>query len=422
MSEFKFFFSYKRSDSVDKYLERFFGDLDTTVRLGLGLPQRAEGVLAVDQHVRCGFLDWRNIELGEEWDPAIVQALEQSKVLVTLCSPGYFKSDYCGKEVALFAHLHGGVARVKPAVWFEFDIDEAPPCFQEKQAYFGKPDELHNTKGFLYLLKQLQKYETEYNDAIDRLATIIIKAVKAEASSPLLPPVGPRPKLADIEPWPMFGATSRGVVPPTGPKHVRFVYVAADPHRFGPARSGDAYKDAGGGDWRPFWPDFTARIAPFTQNIVSGDSLDFSSQELPFTANLVAEIEGSLDRREIVVLIVDGWSLQWDPEYRAVLRQLDTHLDYHWCVLVPWNEHDPDSMSKRAEIEETLRATFDRHLNYAPKMFYRDDIRSPEDLKEVLGKTVAALKKEILTRAPVSRPVPTGVASLPTVTGPGKQG
>ncbi len=417
--DYQFFFSYRRSDSVDKYLERLFEDLDDMVRLKAGLAKRQKDVAAGAQPVRCGFIDWRDIELGEDWDEAIAGALRQAKVLVTLCSPGYFKSDYCGREVALFQQLFGPRAHVKPVVWVNFRIEEAPAPFCQRQLYMGQPDALQNTKGMLYLLKQAQMYGTEYNDAVDTLADII---VSADERDPLLPAGAPLPRLADTLSWPPPGG-GRAAGEACGPRHVRFVYVAADPQRFGAARDRSAYVEAGSGDWRPFWPECPTRIAPFAQNVVSADSLGFSSQEMAFGPDLVADIEDAFKRREIVVLIVDGWSLQWDRQYKRVLQELDQHLDYHWCVLVPSNANDRDSAARHAEIEAALNSTFDRHINLAPNpLFYRADIASPDDLRRALVEVVTRLKDEITKRASIDRPVPAGPASVPTMAGPGKQG
>src|SRR6185295_8756125 len=101
------------------------------------------------------------------------------------------------------------------------------------------------------------------------------------------------------------GAAQPAASTPSGPKHVRFVYVAADPNTFGAARGREPYNDAGGADWKPFFPDNRTRVHPFLQNVVSNEEFGFSSDELPFSANLLAEIDDAWRRRQIVVLIVD---------------------------------------------------------------------------------------------------------------------
>jgi FxsC-like protein len=217
------------------------------------------------------------------------------------------------------------------------------------------------------------------------------------------------------------GGGGRATAVPTGPKHVRFVYVAADPNAFGAARGRDPYVDAGGADWKPFYPADTTRIHRLVQNFVSSDDLDLTSEELPFSKNLIREIEDAWEKRQIVVLIVDGWTVQWDKEYRDVLQLLDERLDYHWCVLVPRNDDDPDSARVRAEIDAAMNQTFDRHANLARNpLFFRDNITSSDDLKRQLGDVLIRLKEEIKKRAPVALPLP-AVLSRPVLSGPAAQ-
>jgi hypothetical protein len=101
-----------------------------------------------------------------------------------------------------------------------------------------------------------------------------------------------------------------------------------------------------------------------------------------------------------------------------VLSQLDGRLDYHWCVLVPKNEKDPDATLVRGQIEAAISQTFDRHANLARNpLFYRDNIRSASDLKKELGDVLTKLKEEIKKRASVDMPVPAG-PSKTVITGP----
>ena len=73
---YEFFFSYTRANN-DTYLKKFFDDLSQAIRDIRGEAQNAE----------VGFFDQRELELGEEWDAAIVSALQTSKVFVAVTSP-----------------------------------------------------------------------------------------------------------------------------------------------------------------------------------------------------------------------------------------------------------------------------------------------------------------------------------------------
>ena len=123
------------------------------------------------------------------------------------------------------------------------------------------------------------------------------------------------------------------------------------------------------------------------------------------------------------MIVVDAWSLHWDaqqaqPRYTQLLQQLDGRIDYHWCVLVPWNEQDPASHAQQDAVRQQVRQTFDRHARLMPNpMFYRDDIRSVDAFRNSVAEVLTRLKEEIRKSAPVLRVVPTGPQRL-VVSGP----
>jgi FxsC-like protein len=418
---YDFFLSYTRANN-DAFLKKFFDDLSQGIRDLRGLQPTAE----------VGFFDQRNIELGEQWDDTIVQALQTAPVFLAVASPAYFKSEYCGKEWAMFRNRLRNAAGAAPmppllksVVWISIKdlIAGLPPAVTDVQLTFGDPGAVHNEKGFKHLLKNLQDNTKVYNDLIEALSRQIFDAANEHNA---VPPLANVPTLRDVlAAFPAVtppGVAAVTVASPTGPKHVRLVYVAANPQVFGAARDPEPYRDNGGADWKPFFPDDQRRVHRLVQNYVSNDELDFTSEELPFSGNLLAQVDDAWAKRQIVVLIVDGWTVRWDANARALLQQLDARLDYHWCVFVPYNEHDSVTVTDHAAIEATISNTFDRHVNLAPNpLFFRSNIRSADDLKKNLQDVLTRLKEEIKKRAPVSMPIPAGPGHA-VITGPSAQG
>lgn len=406
----EFFFSYTRANN-DPYLQTFFQDLQEEVRQRRGLPAGAQ----------VGFFDQRSIELGDAWDDDIVAALQTCKVMVSLASPAYFNSDYCGREWALFrrrcqAAAAGGVVPplLKSVVWIEFPLDRLPAEVQGCQLTLGDPHSLYNTKGARHLLMRPRNRD-EYIDLIDNLTTQIVAAGYAHP----LPPLLDVPALAAVRSAfrasALTGLPAPAPAPAAGPRQVNFIYVAAHPDHIpaGPRR--DAYVDAGGGDWRPFYPADARRVHPLMQNIASDPALDFSSIEVPFGTDLIARIDEAWRQRQIVVIVVDAWSLHWDaqqaqPVYRDLLQLLDGRFDYHWCVLVPWNDADGDAAAAPGDqVRQAVRRTFDRHARLVPNpMFYRDAIRSVDEFRAAVAEVLTRLKEEIRKTAPVLRVMPSG--------------
>jgi hypothetical protein len=128
-----------------------------------------------------------------------------------------------------------------------------------------------------------------------------------------------------------------------------------------------------------------------------------------FGPNLIADIQDALKRRQIVVIVVDPWTLYWDarqpqPQYSPVLRELDQMMGYHWCVLVP--DADAECAPLRDDINKVLRSTFDLHATLYPNpLFYREGIQSAPDLQSAVAEVLIRLKEEITKRAAVERSV-----------------
>ena len=405
----EFFLNYTRANN-DKYLQRFASDLREFVRDRRGLAKTDD----VD------FFDQQDIELGAEWDRTIAAALQTVRSVVSVASPAFFKSVYCGRERALFRRRftagHPAPPLIKPIVWIPFSDAHVPPAFSAAQFTFGDPDAVHNTRGVKYMLQQIQKYRTDYRVLICELGEQLIAAADRNP----IPPLGSVPPLASVRSeWDTPGAIGATAMPITGPKHVRFVYFAFHPSSVGPARLKEPYLETGGVDWKPFYPD-TTPIHLFAQKTAISDELGFTSDHLPFGADLIEQIGTAWEARQIVVIVIDPWSLHWDvesrfAEYQQLLKTFDSTNHFHSCVLVPWNDQDPDLRDEpqRSAIESTMAATFPFHgrLNRNP-MFFRDGIRNLKELKEVLAEVLPRLKEEIRKQAEVRMPIPDGPAKV----------
>jgi FxsC-like protein len=419
---YEFFFSYTRGNS-DSYLKEFFKDLSEDVRVRRGLPETTV----------VGFLDQHDIELGGTWENTIANALQDSKVMVSMYSPGYFQSPYCGKEWEVFMRrcklfrdrkVQAGELgaqlppSIKPSLWVPFSISNLAEEVQAIQYLRGDQNPTYAAEGLRYILTLKTDYRREYTNFVTALAKDIIET----ADKYSLPQLEPLPPLEQVDSaWPQRtpqgGQSPVAPVSVSGPKHIRFVFVAADPHHFGDVRSAAPYLDRGGPDWKPFFPDMSA-IGPFVQHIVSDQELGFTSDELTFSPNLVSDIEDAWADRKIVIILVDGWSVNWDTGYyQEVLQNFDKQNFFNCSVLVPWNDQDPFITKEGQTILQTLKKTFYFKGTGNP-IFYRDSIRKPEDLRDALRDVLTRIKAVIRSEAKISRPVPRDKGK-PVISGPG---
>jgi FxsC-like protein len=427
---FEFFFSYARANN-DAYLAQFLEDLTTEVCVALGIRTNPD----------IRFFDQQDIELGNEWDPNICEALQSSKALVCLYSPAYFSRPYCGKEWAIFQLRRREAAKageklppvILPVLWVPPIVDDsrepkAPPlpdtidsAVSAIQYTYGDERAAHNIKGLRHILMRKQEHLTEYTDYVQELAQRIVLVGKRHP----LPSLLNIPALHQVAP--AFPTSTTTPLSPkivtaqpasSGPRYVRFVVVAADPNTFGNAREPEPYLETGGDDWRPFYPLQPQEIGPYVQGVASRADPHFRSDILPFRKTLRSDIEEAWKDRKIVVLLVDGWTIFWDAESRRILEEVTKMEEFRNCtVLIPWNESDPGIAAHRDDIERLLRRTFQSRWSMG-SVYYRDSIRSLEELEATLRDVLIRIKAEIRNKTEPARPVPS-VGPAPIVSASG---
>jgi FxsC-like protein len=430
---YHFFFSYKRI-SRTVYQRKFFDELSAEVR----------EVGEVEQEGPVGFFDQEGIEPGEEWRPELSAALQDSKVLVCVFTPHYFKSEYCGKEWQVFQMRRMEHQRlrqaegvpdpqlppvIKPVLWIPVSEEELSSEVREIQLYRGTRENIANSRGLRYVLKQKSNYRRLYQDYLNRLAQDIVDAAKCD-----LKPLPALPDLRDIPVPAGFKScetTARKSVEPLvgqlvepQPRpstilypsvKVKFVFVAGDPARFGGLRQPDSYLERGGADWKPFHPTQSDRIARIINRFISDEEGEYDVVPVPYGDDLITVVEEAYSNREIVVIIADAWTITWDVGFQSILRDFDTRNRqspfYNCSVLVPWNESDLEIRNRRDEILETVRNTFySRSQLFKNPVFYRDSITSVDQLIVALRDALTNIRTELHQRVAERKPVPAGIS------------
>src|SRR5947207_1071823 len=164
MGEKWFFMSYARFDrETDKFkcIERFFDDLNEHIR--------------ALKHIRekhAGFFDTRSIEPGELWPDDLGQSLRACHVMVSLYSPAYFDSEYCGKEWEVFRSRVRAAYKENPPLILPVmlyppqDLLPLPEAIADIQYVNDDFPEVYRNEGLRYLMvRDAQK--DNYQDFLD---------------------------------------------------------------------------------------------------------------------------------------------------------------------------------------------------------------------------------------------------------------
>jgi hypothetical protein len=190
---YRFFTSYARHRD-NKYVRRLHDALQAELEHRLPRDEAA-----------VGFLDLLSLEGGAHWRHELREAARTTPVLLALWSDDYFRSDWCGREFAVFAERMrratpaGGAppAGVLPLNWLPVDHGSIPDCAQGLQL-----TNLHLGGGFdeMPLFDLLRQHQRAFPRYITGLAKRIISVTRhplppldAATADNLEPAFGRRP-------------------------------------------------------------------------------------------------------------------------------------------------------------------------------------------------------------------------------------
>src|ERR1700752_81700 len=368
--EFWFYLSYSRSDDV-AYIEKFFTDLSNEVRVRLGLESSAP----------IGFFD-RGIRPGQEFPVAIASAMENSRLLLEICSPSYFKSEFCGQEFRFFneqkevtdpdRHL----STILPVVWIP---SETPTAAAEVQKEFASPE------GGLRRLIKSSKLD-EYSETVERVAARLLDMAQQ------LPPLSFRkkPSLIDIQ-----SAFVERPAPPTPTivrREVSFIYVVAKKEDLAEIRENVSSYGLTSDQWRPL-PATDMTIGTLSSEAASREQL--LSNMLEMSAEINNVIRQAEQSGIPVILIIDAWSLLVKP-ISEILRSFDRYAFINSAILVVMNDRDRETVSMRDQLVKTLRETFPLK---AVANDLLTEVGSEEEFRQVLSHYFNELNNRIILRS-----------------------
>lgn len=381
-----FFFSYAR-DNRDQYLLRFYKDLERRVAVHSGLTSEEK------EETQIAFLDESNLELGGEWDPELVEALQNSAVLICAYSPSYFVSEYCSREWHVFQMRRRSWPRflageaplppaIKPVIWVSPTRRMTREAVHEDvfgvQYKLGETNAIYNTDGVEPMLRMINRYSDQYEEFMDELARSIITAADMMPPLPVLGP--PVPRLSEIAP--LFPLRKR--VPATIPQPEQdavfprqcspLVFVAATLDGAGAGEGADAPEVP---VWRPFGP--------------GGDCIDSVVQAIAVRdLNTACRIEHVTSMSELTELVERA-----DAHYQALVilsdpasaeqlvRAADHFRGFPLLVLDP--AAAPPSGQNAVASPDALRALL---VSQVPRLLSKTRAHVPANLPSSKGKPV----------------------------------
>jgi FxsC-like protein len=352
-----------------------------------------------------------------------------------MATASYCNKEYCGKEWAAFqyridrysidANLGSPAPLVIPVLWVKPSerLAPFPDAIKKCQYYVGDPASKKNALGVKNLTKLKGVFKKEYVGLITELATRIVSLA---ADHQRIDSNAEVPELAGIKS--LFSSDAalaadtdaREMKQCRGPKHVYFVYGAVAPEELRDAgrRSMEAYGESGGSEWQPFFPkeQTVGAVAP---QIAGSDDIGMIPHEMPLSADLDAQVRRCETNKQLVILLLDAWTLML-AKYRELLRKFDEQNYSNCSILMPWNEADTETTNSGVQLWTLVRKTLFHRSKSGGNLFFRNDIRGLEQLREELADVLVRLRAEVINRThPDAEALPTRSGARPTITGPG---
>ena len=323
---YHFFFSYARLETKTKdgLLDKFFNDLKNEVSTATGDwdSKDAGGDPPDDDGMRPGFRDDR-IDEGEWWELKLDRALRTSRTFIGVCSPTYIRRDWCGREWQYFrtrvqeyhaqhVELPEPPALMIPVNWVP--IPSPPEVLRVLQKAHQNLGEYYAERGLRKVMIDKPKdKDSEYQVIVGKIAERIVDV----SGKCLLPNWTEVQQLKDV--------TSAFPAHAGGPRVAQFVYlvgrgdeVSADGRRTQTSSYGESPEF-----WKPYDPPDTARAARVAWDAAA--KLNHDYYKLEPDDQLADAILKARDRRRLVVLMVDPWTLRV-ARYKNMIAALKTEV------------------------------------------------------------------------------------------------
>ena len=408
MSDHHFFFSYSRIDT-GPYLDKFFEDLRLEVHHKVGRKEISIRNIA--------FRDQSNIEIGVPWSTELTAALAESRMLVCIYTPAYFRSEFCGKEVQVIKSridLLGSVdiPFIIPVLWENPSIIQVPKGMDKYQySTIEDTGELYSEKGLNYLIK-INKYKDDYMMVLDHLATKIAKVAETKSLPKYVDAI-------DIEKTPNYFSVSNKTenaakISNLGPRLAQFIFIAGKKQELFSLKQHVENYDVNGWSWKPF--DEENEVGIIAQNVATSKRMHFSSIE--FGPDLINKIKEAELNNSLVIIIVDPWTVKISS-YKEFLSNYDNTNYINSGLLVPWNFSDDETTQEKNQLQENLHQALS-HCIAGNRSQVRDEILSLEELAGCISSAIDEAHLRIMKFAQVFRKLEGDKEPpLPFIAGPG---
>ncbi|CAN2040430.1 putative TIR domain-containing protein [Candidatus Magnetomoraceae bacterium gMMP-15] len=387
------FFSYARKN-FDHYMKQFYNDLINELELLNG-----------GSYEKICFRDTRSINTGEWWEESLARGIATSRILISMLSPSYFESEWCGKEWQIFNKRINEYKKehsisehpplIFPVLWAPkcSSIDKAPSCVTKLQFSHDSFGKIYTEEGLLQLMK-VNRYKDEYHIFLGEFAKRIVEMTekyKLPSYSKNIQSIKNIKNAFHTSP-----TCAKIQKQKTSTRYVKFVYAVAridEIHNL--KEDTGAYGTEGGLEWKPYFPrhkEDKDEIGIIAQSVAVDEN--FHSEKLPVNNELCTKICES-QYNNIVIIFVDPWTLKL-LHYQKIMKKYDKLRSYNCAVLVPFNDYDQETKVNHNELKEQVQKVFLCNIIEKNTDSFRNEISSKKELCEQLSDAFQKIRARII--------------------------
>jgi FxsC-like protein len=390
-----FFLSHSRFDresNKNKFINRFYDDLLTQIRLRRGKESSA-------------FIDAGEVRAGDFWRERLESNLSTCRVLVCMYSRNFFNSPFCGKEFQIFYNRLLGYASggefpplILPVMYTPPEDFILPGIVTDIQYSFDEFPDDYKENGLYYLMARKAKRD-DYLDFLDIFADRLIKVAEEHVLSEWKGAINIE-KISSAWDTKATQPNKPLAVSVSDPEdtveYADFVFAAArrnEIEQLSEFPAIERYGYRGGIDWIPFHPDLPQPIGQFTQMVASREG--FYYQALQLNTDLIEQIKTARRGNRVVIIIVDTWTLALE-NYCRILGEYDEFDPLNCSMIIVWNNKDEFTEARRRYLEIYIRQTFPTKSMRGTNLVFVNGIGCQKDLDEFLSRALHELRAQIL--------------------------
>jgi FxsC-like protein len=198
---------------------------------------------------------------------------------------------------------------------------------------------------------------------------------------------------------------------------VHFIVSAGSRQEMRSYRQNLAYYGDSCKDWAPYHNDLTKPLAAFASAIAAKRQFDSDVSNID---GLDARIDRAKALNQLVVLLVDAWSVKFD-RHRQALSRYDARTERTNAVMIPWNLRDEETHQHWLELDRAIQELLWHNARRDDQHMFRRSIPTHDDFSACLEEVLEEARNRVFAEGEVMHLPPETGVERPFLEGPEAQ-